>query len=189
KRRKEAKVKKVVSSLDFQEEVDTGAEQVNIAKGLITDSIKLSTISEQLSTGNEQVSTVGAKKSTFSHDKGQREGKAPMISEETPKKSKEQINTGSIKLSTVSEQLSTGNEQVSTVSAKKSTPSPDKGQKEGKAPMISEETPKKSKEQILQEEDSLQPLITLSISTSCPLAISISYLKPKCRWTLSLTVT
>ncbi|GKF32069.1 hypothetical protein Tco_0101867 [Tanacetum coccineum] len=64
----------------------------------------------------------------------------------------EGVNTGSIKLSTVSEQLSTGSEQVSTVSAKKSTPSPDKGQRAGKAPMISEETPKKSKEQILQEE-------------------------------------
>ncbi|GJS47418.1 hypothetical protein Tco_0597539 [Tanacetum coccineum] len=55
KRRKETKGKKVVSSLDFQEEVDTGAEQVNTAKGVIL------------------------------------EGKAPMISEETPKKSKEQI--------------------------------------------------------------------------------------------------
>ncbi|GJR97881.1 hypothetical protein Tco_0270055, partial [Tanacetum coccineum] len=87
KRRKEAKGKKVVSSLDFQEEVDTGAEQVNTAEGN-TSSIKLSTVSEQLSTGSEQVST---KKSTSSHDKGQREGKAPMISEETPKKSKEQI--------------------------------------------------------------------------------------------------
>ncbi|GKB32376.1 hypothetical protein Tco_0871777 [Tanacetum coccineum] len=91
KRRKEAKGKKVVSSLDFQEEVDAGAEQVNTAKGVNTGSIKLSTVSEQLSTGSEQVSTVGAKKSTSSHDKGQREGKAPMISEETPKKSKEQI--------------------------------------------------------------------------------------------------
>ncbi|GJT72357.1 putative ribonuclease H-like domain-containing protein [Tanacetum coccineum] len=91
KRRKEAKGKKVVSSLDFQEEVDTGAEQVNTAKGFNTGSIKLSTVSEQLSTGSEQVSTVGAKKSTSSPDKGQREGKAPMISEETPKKSKEQI--------------------------------------------------------------------------------------------------
>ncbi|GKC65484.1 hypothetical protein Tco_1098082 [Tanacetum coccineum] len=60
----ETKGKKVVSSLDFQEEVDTGAEQV---------------------------STVSAKKSTSSPDKGQREGKAHMISEETPKKSKEQI--------------------------------------------------------------------------------------------------
>ncbi|GKB11875.1 hypothetical protein Tco_0845798 [Tanacetum coccineum] len=91
KRRKEAKGKKVVSSLDFQEEVDIGAEHVSIAEGVNTGSIKLSTGSEQLSTGNEQVSTVGAKKSTSSQDKGQREGKAPMISEETPKKSKEQI--------------------------------------------------------------------------------------------------
>ncbi|GJT92109.1 hypothetical protein Tco_1080954 [Tanacetum coccineum] len=84
KRRKETKGKKVVSSLDFQEEVDTGAEQVNTAEGVNTGSIKLST-------GSEQVSTVSAKKSTPSPDKGQRAGKAPMISEETPKKSKEQI--------------------------------------------------------------------------------------------------
>ncbi|GJT40033.1 hypothetical protein Tco_0939898 [Tanacetum coccineum] len=101
KRRKEAKGKKVVSSLDFQEEVDAGAEQVNTAsaeqvntasaEGVNTGSNKLSTGDEQLSTGNEQVSTVGAKKSTSDQDKGQREGKAPMISEETPKKSKEQI--------------------------------------------------------------------------------------------------
>ncbi|GKG42782.1 hypothetical protein Tco_0477080, partial [Tanacetum coccineum] len=95
KRRKEAKRKKVVSSLDFQEEVDAGVEQVNTASteqvdtasGVNTGSIKLNTGDEQLSTGNEQVSAVGAEKSTSSPDKGQREGKAPMISEETPKKS------------------------------------------------------------------------------------------------------
>ncbi|GKF43530.1 hypothetical protein Tco_0130082, partial [Tanacetum coccineum] len=34
KRRKETKGKKVVSSLDFQEEVDTGAKQVNTAEGV-----------------------------------------------------------------------------------------------------------------------------------------------------------
>ncbi|GJS31742.1 hypothetical protein Tco_0492362, partial [Tanacetum coccineum] len=92
KRRKETKGKKVVSSLDFQEEVDAGAEQVNsasaeqvnTASGVNTGSIKHSTGDEQLSTGDEHGSTVG-------QDKGQREGKAPMISEETPKKSKEQI--------------------------------------------------------------------------------------------------
>ncbi|GJS56017.1 reverse transcriptase domain-containing protein [Tanacetum coccineum] len=84
KRIKETKGKKVVSSLDFQEEVDTGAEQVNTAEGVNTGSIKLST-------GSEQVSTVSAKRSTPSPDKGQRAGKAPMIIEETPKKSKEQI--------------------------------------------------------------------------------------------------
>ncbi|GJY04935.1 hypothetical protein Tco_0370875 [Tanacetum coccineum] len=91
KRRKETKGKKVVSSLVFQEEVDTGAEEVNTAEGVNAGSIKLSTVSEQVSTGNEQVSTVSAKKSTPSPDKGQRAGKAPMIIEETPKKSKEQI--------------------------------------------------------------------------------------------------
>ncbi|GKA53384.1 hypothetical protein Tco_0746699 [Tanacetum coccineum] len=85
--------------MDFQEEVDAGAEQVNTAsaeqvstaEGVNTGSIKLSTVSEQVSTGNEQVSTVGTKESTSSQDKGQREGKAPMIIEETPKKSKEQV--------------------------------------------------------------------------------------------------
>ncbi|GJX12407.1 hypothetical protein Tco_0204165 [Tanacetum coccineum] len=66
----------------------------------------------------------------------------------------EEVNTGSIKVSTVSEQVSTG-------STKRSIPSPDKGQREGKAPMIIEEAPKKSKEQILQEEASLAEAIRL----------------------------
>ncbi|GJT58678.1 hypothetical protein Tco_1002211 [Tanacetum coccineum] len=48
KRRNESKGKKVVSSFDFQEEVDIGAEQVNTAEGVSTGSTKLSTGSEQL---------------------------------------------------------------------------------------------------------------------------------------------
>ncbi|GJV31963.1 hypothetical protein Tco_1392363 [Tanacetum coccineum] len=84
KRRKETKGKKVVSSLVFQEEVDTGAKEVNTAGGVNTGSIKLSTV-------NVQVSTCSAKRSTPSPDKGQRAGKALMIIEETPKKTKEQI--------------------------------------------------------------------------------------------------
>ncbi|GJX62273.1 hypothetical protein Tco_0295173 [Tanacetum coccineum] len=78
KRRKETKGKKVVTSLDFQEGVNTGAEGVN------TGSIKVSTVSGQ-------VSTDSINKSIPSPDKGQREGKAPMIIEEAPKKTKEQI--------------------------------------------------------------------------------------------------
>ncbi|GJS85650.1 hypothetical protein Tco_0752191 [Tanacetum coccineum] len=66
----------------------------------------------------------------------------------------EGVNTGSIKVSTVSG-------QVSTDSINKSIPSPDKGQREGKAPMIIEEAPKKTKEQILQEEASLAEAIRL----------------------------
>ncbi|GKC78358.1 hypothetical protein Tco_1129132 [Tanacetum coccineum] len=65
KRRKEAKGKKVVTSLDFQEEVSTGYA--------------------------EEVSTDSIKKSIPSPDKGQREGKVPMIIKEAPKKTKEQI--------------------------------------------------------------------------------------------------
>ncbi|GJW70541.1 hypothetical protein Tco_0127458 [Tanacetum coccineum] len=78
KRRKETKGKKVVTSLDFQEEVNTAAEGVN------TGSAKVSTVSGQ-------VSTDSINKSIPSPDKGQREGKAPMIIEEAPKKTKEQI--------------------------------------------------------------------------------------------------
>ncbi|GJT78901.1 hypothetical protein Tco_1045626 [Tanacetum coccineum] len=64
-------------------------------------------------------------------------------------------------VSTGSTKLSTGSEQVSTVGDKKSTSSDDKGQREGKAPMIIEEAPKKSKEQVLQEEASLAEAIRL----------------------------
>ncbi|GKD92143.1 hypothetical protein Tco_1371980 [Tanacetum coccineum] len=80
--RKETKGKKVVSSLDFQEddttgEINTAGEEVNTASKVNIGSIELNTVFEQDSTAGE--------------DKGQREGKAPMLSEETPKKSKEQI--------------------------------------------------------------------------------------------------
>ncbi|GJX51830.1 hypothetical protein Tco_0278675, partial [Tanacetum coccineum] len=75
KRRKKTKGKKVVSILDFQEEVDAGAEQVNTAS------------TEQVNTASG-VNTGSTKLSTVGQDKGQREGKAPMLSEETPKKSK-----------------------------------------------------------------------------------------------------
>ncbi|GKE69650.1 hypothetical protein Tco_1527722 [Tanacetum coccineum] len=85
KRRKETKGKKVVTSLDFQEEVSTGyAKGFNTAKGVNTGSIKVSTISGQ-------VSIDSIKKSIPFPDKGQREEKAPMIIEEAPKKTKEQI--------------------------------------------------------------------------------------------------
>ncbi|GJV46944.1 hypothetical protein Tco_1437156 [Tanacetum coccineum] len=84
KRRRETKDRKVVSSLDFQEEFDTGAEKVSTADEEVNTASEINTGSIKLNTGIEQDSTVG-------EDKGQREGKAPMLSEETPKKSKEQI--------------------------------------------------------------------------------------------------
>ncbi|GKG66567.1 hypothetical protein Tco_0709461, partial [Tanacetum coccineum] len=51
--------------LDFQEEGDTGAEQVSTAEGVNTGSIKLSTGSEQVSTA-KGVNTGSIKLSTGS---------------------------------------------------------------------------------------------------------------------------
>ncbi|GKD78174.1 hypothetical protein Tco_1340795 [Tanacetum coccineum] len=76
------------------------------------------------------------------------------------KSSKEFPGTG-LDFEEVNGKVSTVSGQVSTDSIKKSIPSPDKGQREGKAPMIIEEAPKKTKEQILQEEASLAEAIRL----------------------------
>ncbi|GJR03656.1 putative ribonuclease H-like domain-containing protein [Tanacetum coccineum] len=51
--------------------------------------------------------------------------------------------------------LKLGRIELNTVIEQDSTAGENKGQREGKAPMLSEETPKKTKEQILQEEASL----------------------------------
>ncbi|GJT18095.1 hypothetical protein Tco_0876801 [Tanacetum coccineum] len=68
------------------------------------------------------------------------------------------VNTGSIKVNTGSIEVNTGSIRVNTGSGQVS---PDKGQREGKAPIIIEEVPKKTKEQILQEEASLAEAIIL----------------------------
>ncbi|GKB80458.1 hypothetical protein Tco_0947353 [Tanacetum coccineum] len=75
----------------------------------------------------------------------------------------EDINTGFDGVNTGSLGVSTGSRPVSTPSTKVSIPSLDKGQREGKAPMIIEETqaPKRSKEKIQQEEASLAEAIRL----------------------------
>ncbi|GJS38106.1 hypothetical protein Tco_0536488 [Tanacetum coccineum] len=105
--------------------------------------------------GAEQVNTASAEQVNTASAEQVNTASAEQVS------TAEGVNTGSIKLSTGDEQLSTGDEQLSTVGAKKSTSDQDKGQREGKAPMISEETPKKSKEQVLQEEASLAEAIRL----------------------------
>ncbi|GKE71427.1 hypothetical protein Tco_1529499, partial [Tanacetum coccineum] len=63
--RKETKGKKVVTSLDFKEEVSTG-----YAEGVNTGSIKVSTVSGKVSTVSGQVSSDSIKKSIPSPDKG-----------------------------------------------------------------------------------------------------------------------
>ncbi|GJT61278.1 hypothetical protein Tco_1004811 [Tanacetum coccineum] len=62
------------------------------------------------------------------------------------------INTGSINFSTASVIVSSGLETVSTESTRVFIPKEQITHREGKAPMIIEDAPKKTKEQILQEE-------------------------------------
>ncbi|GJT42173.1 hypothetical protein Tco_0942038 [Tanacetum coccineum] len=73
----------------------------------------------------------------------------------------QEVNTGIKGVNTSSITVSTGSGPVSTDSIRVSIPFPDKSQREGKALMIIEEAPKKTKEQILQEEASLAEAIRL----------------------------
>ncbi|GJW90651.1 hypothetical protein Tco_0168204 [Tanacetum coccineum] len=77
KRRKETKGKKVVSSLDFQED-NTGAEKINTAGEVNAASIEVNTASK-VNTGSIELNTVIEQDSTAGENKGQREGKAPML--------------------------------------------------------------------------------------------------------------
>ncbi|GKA97433.1 putative ribonuclease H-like domain-containing protein [Tanacetum coccineum] len=89
RRKRDIKVGKVVSSLDFQED-DAVAENINTAGEINAASIEVNTASK-VNTGSIELNTVIEQDSSAGENKGQREGKAPMLSEETPKKSKEQI--------------------------------------------------------------------------------------------------
>ncbi|GJW39352.1 putative ribonuclease H-like domain-containing protein [Tanacetum coccineum] len=71
-----------------------------------------------------------------------------------------EVNAASIEVNTASK-VNTGSIELNTVIEEDSTAGDNKGQREGKAPMLSEETPKKTKEQILQEEASLAEAIRL----------------------------
>ncbi|GKF96281.1 hypothetical protein Tco_0289016, partial [Tanacetum coccineum] len=71
-----------------------------------------------------------------------------------------EINAASIEVNTASK-VNTGSIELNTVIEQDSAAGENKGQREGKAPMLSEETPKKTKEQILQEEASLAEAIRL----------------------------
>ncbi|GJS51507.1 putative ribonuclease H-like domain-containing protein, partial [Tanacetum coccineum] len=69
-----------------------------------------------------------------------------------------EVNAASIEVNTASK-VNTGSIELNTVIEQDSTAGENKGQREGKAPILSEETPKKTKEQILQEEASIAEAI------------------------------
>ncbi|GKB50723.1 hypothetical protein Tco_0901476 [Tanacetum coccineum] len=92
-------------------------------------------------------------------DKGRRYKRRKGLGKKEVDAGAEQVNTASAEQVSTAEGVNTGS--IKLVDAKKSTSDQDKGKREGKAPMISEETPKKSKEQVLQEEASLAEAIRL----------------------------
>ncbi|GJT94119.1 hypothetical protein Tco_1082964 [Tanacetum coccineum] len=83
KRRKESTGKKVVSSLDFQED-NTGAEKVNAA------SIEVNTASD-VNTGSIELNTVIEQDSNDVKIMDKEKGKLLLLSEETPRKTKERF--------------------------------------------------------------------------------------------------
>ncbi|GJU01304.1 hypothetical protein Tco_1111642 [Tanacetum coccineum] len=119
----------------------------SLVQGLVTPSMKKVNASEEEQVEDISPNTLEAAK-TLS-----RVASLKLKSIDKGRRYKRRKETN-IKISTISEQVSTG-------SAKRSIPSPDKGQRAGKSPMIIEETPKKSKEQTLQEEASLAEAIRL----------------------------
>ncbi|GKD10632.1 hypothetical protein Tco_1190317 [Tanacetum coccineum] len=112
-------------------------------------------------------------------DKGKRYKKMKVSKEsagtgldfEEVKSAFEEVNTSGIKVSTGIEEINdgsldvnTGSNPVTTDSIRVSVPSPERGRREGKAPMTEEEetqASKKTKEQILQEETGLAEAIRL----------------------------
>ncbi|GJR56039.1 hypothetical protein Tco_1406560 [Tanacetum coccineum] len=86
KRRKESTGKKVVSSLDFQED-NAGAEKINTAGEVNAASIEVNTASK-VNTGSIDYNTVLIK-TVLLVKKKTKIREAPMLSKETPKKTKE----------------------------------------------------------------------------------------------------
>ncbi|GJT93650.1 hypothetical protein Tco_1082495 [Tanacetum coccineum] len=81
----------------------------------------------------------------------------------------EEINTGSL-------EVNTGIDPVNTDSIRVSVPSPDRGRREGKAPMTEEEetqVSRKTKEQILQEEAGLAEAIRAKLEENAELKESV----------------
>ncbi|GJZ60833.1 retrovirus-related pol polyprotein from transposon TNT 1-94 [Tanacetum coccineum] len=107
----------------------------------------------------------------YKRRKSSKESAGTGLDFEEVKSAFEEVNTGGIKVSAGIEEINagsldvnTGSDPVTTDSIRVSVPSPDRGRREGKAPMTEEEetqASKKTKEQILQEEAGLAEAIRL----------------------------
>ncbi|GJS53367.1 putative reverse transcriptase domain-containing protein [Tanacetum coccineum] len=107
----------------------------------------------------------------YKRRKSSKESAGTGLDFEEVKSAFEEVNTGGIKVSAGIEEINTGSldvntgiDPVTTDSIRVSVPSPDRGRREGKAPMTEEEetqASRKTKEQILQEKAGLAEAIRL----------------------------
>ncbi|GJS71110.1 hypothetical protein Tco_0703951, partial [Tanacetum coccineum] len=185
------KTKRVLLSDSEEEETEAQGRKTHDLDPLVSLLQELVTPSKTVNaSGEEQVEDISPTtleaaailtkvKKIKSVDKGKRYKRRKVSKEsagtgldfEEVKSAFEEVNTGGIKVSTGIEEINagsldvnTGSDPVTTDSIRVSVPSPDRGRREGKAPMTEEEetqASKKTKEQILQEEAGLAEAIRL----------------------------
>ncbi|GJT89237.1 hypothetical protein Tco_1070954 [Tanacetum coccineum] len=119
----------------------------------------------------------------YKRRKSSKESAGTGLDFEEVKSAFEEVNTGGIKVSAGIEEINagsldvnTGSDPVTTDSIRVSVPSPDRGRREGKAPMTEEEetqASRKTKEQILQEEAGLAEAVRAKLEANVELKESV----------------
>ncbi|GJS87767.1 hypothetical protein Tco_0770403 [Tanacetum coccineum] len=151
------KTKRVLLSDSEEEEIEAQGRKTHNLDPLVS-------LVQELITPSKTVNRYKRRKSS-------KESAGTGLDFEEVKSAFEEVNTGGIKVSAGIEEINTGSldvntgiDPVTTDSIRVSVPSPDRGRREGKAPMTEEEetqASRKTKEQILQEEAGLAEAIRL----------------------------
>ncbi|GJW48695.1 hypothetical protein Tco_0080341 [Tanacetum coccineum] len=161
------KTKRVLLSDSEEEETEAQGRKTHDLDPLVS-------LVQELVTPSKTVNALGRtidKGKRYKRRKSSKEFAGTGLDFEEVKSASEKVNTGGIKVSSGIEEINagsldvnTGIDPVTTDSIRVSVPSPDKGRREGKAPMTEEEetqASRKTKEQILQEEAGLAEAIRL----------------------------
>ncbi|GJS25257.1 hypothetical protein Tco_0453889 [Tanacetum coccineum] len=154
-----------------QEELVTPSKTINASGEEQVEDISPTTLeAAAILTKVQKIKSVDKGK-RYKRRKSSKESAGTGLDFEEVKSAFEEVNTGGIKVSAGIEEINagsldvnTGIDPVTTDSIRVSVPSPDRGRREGKAPMTEEEetqASRKTKEQILQEEAGLAEAIRL----------------------------
>ncbi|GJZ77332.1 hypothetical protein Tco_0642004 [Tanacetum coccineum] len=174
------KTKRVLLSDSEEEETEAQGRKTHDLDPLVSLVQELVTPSKTVNALEEEQSVDKGKR--YKRRKSSKESAGTGLDFEEVKSAFEEVNTGGIKVSAGIEEINagsldvnTGSDPVTTDSIRVSVPSPDRGRREGKAPMTEEETQasKKTKEQILQEEAGLAEAIRAKLEANAELKESM----------------